>query len=430
MAATGLPEEVWIHVFKFLSSGDKFSIRSSCRFFKRLIDHPTMWKNTTVSLEKITAYNSHFWRTLRIRRINSIVVLKADVKEWTLLASRLPGLVSLTIDLCCDAKAFETFNSFKNLKRLFIRRCQCPNLTSSVALVRQLSHLGLCEVRCASKSDIINAVCHLTNLTSLCYHESSKPVLKEDLYSIFRCLPNLKHLSLKMGSNQVPLPDDCFRPSQVKNVSEDAKCGKVSLNSLELLNYMDPILSSGALRGFSSLRSLTVQYRCPAEDSSMCNLKTWLATLPDISDLSISLGYHLGAYANWVPVTVRSLSLRGVVADLKALRKMARRVPDLSDFHLDLCCHERPSLIAELPQLFPKLQSLKMRHRNVPEKEILGLAQLSCLKRLEVLDPLVGPNSLLTHLTHKLHIQTNYRIHVIHSSGPNDQNGCLCTFHC
>ncbi|XP_026856091.2 uncharacterized protein im:7136021 isoform X2 [Electrophorus electricus] len=403
MAAFGLPEELWIHVFKFLSSNDKLNIRASCRFFKRLIDHPGMWKNSTVSLKKNSAYNSHFWRTLSIRRINSVVVVKANVKEWKQLASRLPWLISVTIDRCCDAKALETLSNFKNLKRLFIRQCRCPKLASSISLLHQLSHLGLCQVRCAPCSDIINAVSQLTNLTSFCYHESSKPIPKADLHSILRCLPNLKKLSLKMGSNQVPLPNDYLCPSQANNVSE-------------------------ALRGVSSLKSLTVHYRCSAEDSRMCNLKTWLSTLPVLSELNISLGYHLGTYANSLPVTVRSLSLRGMLADLKAMRKTAQRVPDLLDFHLDPCCHERPSPIAELPQLFPKLQSLEMRHHNVPEKDLLGLARLSSLKRLVVLDPLMDPESALTDLTHKLHIQTNYRVHVIHCSGPNERNSCLCAY--
>ncbi|KAL6478109.1 hypothetical protein MHYP_G00139440 [Metynnis hypsauchen] len=86
-----------------------------------------------------------------------------------------------------------------------------------------------------------------------------------------------------------------------------------------------------------------------------------------------TVGYQLGAYANSVPGTVQSLSLKGVVGELTAMREMAQQVPDVLCLHLDLCCHERHSFIAEVPQLFPKLQSLKMRHHNVPELSFFNL---------------------------------------------------------
>ncbi|XP_017569278.1 uncharacterized protein LOC108436992 isoform X2 [Pygocentrus nattereri] len=208
-------------------------------------------------------------------------------------------------------------------------------------------------------------------------------------------------------------------------------CGALGLTSLELLNYMDPMLSPVALQGLPSLKSLTVQYRGWTLDSSLCHLKTWLSMLPLLSELSISLGYQLGAYANSVPGTVQSLSLKGVVGELKALWEMAQKVPDLLCLHLDLCCHERHSFIAEVPQLFPKLQILKIRHHNVPETEFLQLSQMSYLKCVEVLDPHnLSPNSALMDLTHKLHIQTNNRVHVIYSSEPKDRNVCFCAKSC
>ncbi|XP_017540206.1 uncharacterized protein im:7136021 [Pygocentrus nattereri] len=191
---------------------------------------------------------------------------------------------------------------------------------------------------------------------------------------------------------------------------------------------MDPMLSPVALQGLPSLKSLT-QYRGWTLDSSLCHLKTWLSMLPLLSELSISLGYQLGANANSVPGTVQSLSLKGMVGELKALREMAQQVPDLFYLHLDLCGHERHSFIAEVPQLFPKLQSLKMRHHSVPETEFLQLAQMSYLKHIMVLDAHnLSPNSALMDLAHKLHIQTNNRDHVIHSSEAKDRNVCFCAY--
>lgn len=74
-----------------------------------------------------------------------------------------------------------------------------------------------------------------------------------------------------------------------------------------------------------------------------------------------SVGHPLGAYAASVPGTVRSLSLKGVLGELKSVRDIAKQVPGLLCLHLDLCCHERHSFVVEVPQLFPKLQSLKIR---------------------------------------------------------------------
>jgi len=77
--------------------------------------------------------------------------------------------------------------------------------------------------------------------------------------------------------------------------------------------------------------------------------------------LCFLVGYPLGFYAKSIPRTVRHLSLMGVRADLKAVRIMAEQVPDLLHLHLDLCCHDICNIIKEIPQMFPKLQVLKVR---------------------------------------------------------------------
>ncbi|XP_017569266.1 uncharacterized protein LOC108436984 [Pygocentrus nattereri] len=56
-----------------------------------------------------------------------------------------------------------------------------------------------------------------------------------------------------------------------------------------------------------------------------------------VDKVATPLGYQLGAYANLVPGPVQSLSLKGVVGELKALREMAQQVPDLLCLYLDLC---------------------------------------------------------------------------------------------
>ncbi|TSW08331.1 hypothetical protein Baya_13527 [Bagarius yarrelli] len=423
-----LPEEVWVHVFLFLPISDQLSVRSSCKFFMRLIDRPLFWKNATLCIEKIHTFTCHSWRTLRKRKIASVVVVKAREKEWKQLVLRLPWIQSVTVDVC-TVGVINSLTQFKQLTRLVLRRCVCPSLTSLSAL-RQLSHLSVCDVVCAPTADIINALSQLTNLTSLHYHVGSKPIPTAAFHHLLQSLAKLTHLSLKMGSNQVSDSNQAmfFPPINHKPVAlilEDRQRSLPALISLELLNYTDPILSPVALRCLPSLKVLTVQYTDLSLMPQPCHLKTWLSEIP-IQELNISLGYQLGVYARSVPPTVQRLSLKGVMADLKALRELAQQVPDLLHLHMDLCSYKRQSFIAEVPCLFPKLQSLAIRHYNLNVDEFFGLAQLSHLKHLVILDPNTGQNSALTDLSQKMHIQTNYRVNVITLSGSKEQMSCLC----
>ncbi|XP_047677597.1 uncharacterized protein im:7136021 isoform X1 [Tachysurus fulvidraco] len=413
-----LPEEVWIHVFTFLSIHDKLSARCSCRLFRRLIDCPVLWKNTTLCIEKINSFTCHNWRTLRNRKIQSVVVLKTRSSEWRQLALRLPWIQSVTVDVCCST-SLNSLPEFTNLTRLVLRRCVCPSLTSLSAL-HDLSHLSLCEVVSASTSDIIQALSQLTNLTSLHYHDYKNQIPPAEFRHLLQRLPKLKHLSWNLRPRSINhlYKDALFVP-------EDPQYRMPALVSLELLNYEVPILSPVALQGLTSLRLLTVQYKGHLEPHQW-PIQTWLSQMPLLSELNISLGYQLGVYANSVPPTVHRLSLKGVRADFNALRVLAQRVPDLLHLHLDLCFHNIQSLIAEIPQLFPKLQSLAIRQYKLPAEEFLGLAQLPHLNYLVILDPSVGPNSALMDLTEKMHIQTNYRVNVVPFSRPKHPYACHC----
>ncbi|KAF5892252.1 uncharacterized protein DAT39_018042, partial [Clarias magur] len=227
-----------------------------------------------------------------------------------------------------------------------------------LSALRDLTHLSLCEVLCSPALNIIDALSQLSKLTSLHYHACGKPIPTAAFHHLLKSLAQLQKLSLRMGSGQDPVSEDALFQSQAKHMPEEPQCRVPALTSLELLNYMDPILSPVALQGLPSLRLLTVQYRGWNLDPELCHLKKWLTTVPLLSELNISLGYQLGVYANLVPATVHRLSLKGVMAECKALRNLAQHVPDLLHLHLDLHFHKRQSLIAEVPCLFPKLESL------------------------------------------------------------------------
>lgn len=210
MGTFRLPDEVWLHVFRFLSIPDQSSVRASCRWFMKLIDRPVLWKNTTLYIDTIHSFTSHAWRTLCRRKIASVVVLKASGDEWKQLGCRLPWIHSVTVGLCC-ARALDSFTDFNNLTRLVVRRCACPSLTSLAAL-RQLSHLSLCEVVCAPTSDIVHALSQLTNLTSLHYHACSKTIPAAAFPSLLQRMFKLKHLSVNMGTYQSEA--DFFPPAK------------------------------------------------------------------------------------------------------------------------------------------------------------------------------------------------------------------------
>ncbi|XP_055028538.2 uncharacterized protein [Misgurnus anguillicaudatus] len=420
-----LPEEVWIHVFGFLSNRDKLNVRSTCKSFLRLIDHWSLWKNAVVVMQKIGQYDSHFWSTLGKRKTRCIVVQKANVKDVQKLVTWLPWISSLTLNQCSDGTALSTLGTLKHLRRLVIRQCLCPSLTRSLSSLRQLTHLCLCEVQRASIMEISAAISQLVNLTTLYYHEDKNPIPKNALHGMLKCLPNLKHLSLRMGPKYGILPDDYF----CHTACESPGVTQGGLTCLELKNYEDPYLSSAAITRLSSLTKLTVHYKGWIVDTNQNNLANWLQGLPLLSELVISLGYPLSVYAKSIPRTVTSLSLIGVRAELESVRIMGEQVPNLLHLHLDLCCHDSCDIIKEMPQIFPNLQTLKVRHHDVPVSVFLGLQDLPRLEQLVILDAPQSPSPTVLDLTQKLHVQTNNRIRVLHSVGPKDQTSCSCGFY-
>lgn len=210
MSEIRLPDEIWTLVFGYLSLRDKLCVRLSCTRFKGLVDHWSLWKDSVVVLQKPELYKSHFWRTLRQRKPKSIVVQKGHAKVLQQIVTSLPWISSVTLFQCSDGAALVTLGGLKHLERLVIRQCSCPSLTSSLLSLSQLTHLCLCEVQRASVSEISAAASQLVHLTSLHYHEDKNPLLKPALHGMLRRLPNLKHLSLKLGPSYGILPDDYF----------------------------------------------------------------------------------------------------------------------------------------------------------------------------------------------------------------------------
>lgn len=212
-----LPEEIWMHVFKYLSKSDRMEVRSCCKYFKRLVDHRSLWKDEIIVLRRIRSYNSNFWKTLRCRMLTAVVVVNPNIKECKQIVTSLPWLRSVTIDLSnVDSDVLTNLSSLRELKRLVIRTChRSLALAKSLILLPQLEHLSVCRILNSVRSDIMTAISQLCNLTSLHYHEGLSPIPKKTFHALLKSLPKLKHLSLRMWTGHGSLPDDYLNLSRV-----------------------------------------------------------------------------------------------------------------------------------------------------------------------------------------------------------------------
>lgn len=423
-----LPSEVWNHVFGYLSAADKFSVRASCKYFKKLVDHASLWKDWSVVLGfQNGSYNSQFWATLRRRKVTSVVVRSSKAKDWKQLALSLPALTTVVMEQSSKAST-DCLKDFPDLKRLAIRS-SCTSLllnASTVCQPQQLTHLSLCDVTFPSRAmdSFISAVSQFTNLTSLVCHQMD--IFEETtwmVHSILTCLPKLKHLSLSIVHILCAPP----RPNPGPLGGAQGQAG-APLSSLELIGCMDHSLPEYAMRLMPGLKSLAVFYRHSHQERSeslpspVCHMKAWLSDLPQLSTLVIVKGPPVKKYVTSIPATVTSLTLCVSGLSSEDMAAVAVQVPNLLHLHIDPWPSHLGAYTAEIPQLFPKLRSLKLRQGHVPEKNFLDLHQLQDLEMLEILDG--SPH--LSELTGKLQALTQNRLQVIVSPRQRDVLSCPC----
>ncbi|KAG5265538.1 hypothetical protein AALO_G00243590 [Alosa alosa] len=367
MAVFRLPEEIWMEVFKYLSKSDKLNVRSCCTYFKRLVDHRSLWKNETIALRTFKSYKANFWKTLRCRMLASVIVDDANEKEWKKIVTSLPWL----------------------------------------------------------RSELMNAISQLSNLTSLRLHEGRYPIPKQTFHALLRSLPKLKHLSLRMWTGQA-LPDDYLNLSGEALGSPDLHNGKNGLTSLELLNYMDPMLSPVALDHLPFLESLTVKY--DRRDKGRSHLRSWLKSLTHLTELTVMNGHPFRGYATSLPRTLRTLSLTGMMMRPGAMALAAKKVPDLQHLHYDPFDFKGDIIIVEIPRLFPQLQTLKIRSFGMSGRDLLRLGEMHQMKRLVFLDGRSSHSPISSELLCRFQVLTDYRVHVVLSGEPTDKAACLCDF--
>uniref|UniRef100_A0A3B3U437 F-box domain-containing protein n=1 Tax=Poecilia latipinna TaxID=48699 RepID=A0A3B3U437_9TELE len=408
--------QIWTHVFSYLSVSDKLSIRACCKYFRKLIDHWSLWRGWTVVLTfKSGSYTKRFWNSLRRRKVTSMVVRSPRAKDWRQLCSELPHLSSLVL----EQSVMENLGfgkDFPHLERLAIRNSDVVIDAHKRTHLEQLTQLSLCDVTFPIKSSFLPFISHLRNLTSLTCHNSGTSV--EPIWimeTILSYLPNLKDLSLSSKRACVYVPK---RPLN-ERIS--------SLSTLELIQYSDHFFPVNTMKKVPHLNSLSVfsgndhQRMMPSASSHLVFLlNKWLQDLPKLTKLAVTRGPPVKTYVTSIPATVTSLALCSSVLSSEDMTSISAQLPNLLHLHVDpRPSHQRVN-IAQIPVLFPKLRSLKLRHESVPEKDFLHLHRLQHLEHLEILDGAQSP----LHLSDELRALTKNRLHV--GSSPRHSDPMLC----
>lgn len=428
MSLLQLPPELWLQVFSYLPRRDKLTVRSTCSHFRQLIDKSRpLWRGFSVVLRDFSRYNRPFWRSLAQRQVSRVSLRSGKRKQLKELHSWLPVLEVLRLEDWRE-ESIDKLEQFRQMRSLSVTSCciSLKNLDFLLPLKQQLTQLILCyvEVDCTI-SHLLAAISQLTRLKSLVLHHNGT-LRVPTLSGLLTHLCELRHLSCTM-INYNMLSHDFF------SLAQSTGGAALKLSDLQLLNY-DAVVTQEVLKPLSNLHSLSVfhMYSVPGP---ICHLQTWLTSLPQLRSLSVHGGHPLAAYAELLPSSLRSLTL---CVDLKPedLQVVSLRVPHLEHLHLEPW-GSSSNLVELLPQLFPNLRTLRIRHQKVLDTEFLSLSQLWRLETLEVLDSfyrpdpsdpswiIYGPSPRLQQLISDLQVRTNHRVRIITSS-QRDTLTCEC----
>ncbi|KAM9708576.1 uncharacterized protein ACNS7B_000832 isoform 3-T3 [Menidia menidia] len=432
--ARRLPEELWLRVFGLLSWRDKLSVRCTCRFFRSLLDAAgPLWRGFGVVLRDLARYDRSFWRSLAQRRVRVASLRGGQRKDLKQLSTWLASLTALRLDGWREG-SIQELRQFGQLQRLSVTSCSRPlmDLNFLSGLSHRLTQLSLCNVQLTcTASHLLASVAQLTSLSSLLLHHDGS-LRTPALSSVLARLTGLRQLSWTMITYRT-LSQDFFRPAHDESKHTAGGGAPLQLWELQLLDY-DAAVTPDVLRPLSHLQSLSV-YHLYSVPGPACHLQTWLSSLPQLRSLSVHGGHPLAAYADFLPSSLLSLTL---CVDLQPddLRVVSLRAPHLQYLHLEPWSSSS-NLIRLLPQLFPNLQTLRIRHQRVSDEDFLCLQQLQHLKSLEVLDAfhwpdpndqslvVYEPSPRLLRLISDLEKLSNHRIQVI-SKSRRDYLTCSC----
>ncbi|KAK7916013.1 hypothetical protein WMY93_011774 [Mugilogobius chulae] len=246
----------------------------------------------------------------------------------------------------CSERHEDSLMCFPLLQRLYLRQCA---LSASLyrfleRVPRQLTHLRIC---------------------------------------IVRKLPRLQHLSLSM--------DDEFEHFEL---DERFVTQTHDLRSLELVNCFVYNLYRDTMKLFPRLEKLSLFFSPKNQNLRCSHLNQWLQDVPALRCLLLHNAPPLSHFVGSLGSSVTSLSLTLTQISPDQIQALSQRLPDLLHLHLEA---SRPPVgpdTALLPALFPKLQSLRVSLRDVPEEAVLSLLELQDLLLLEIQDLTPPPAGL------------------------------------
>ncbi|KAM4690168.1 uncharacterized protein WCC33_017593 isoform 2-T2 [Rhinophrynus dorsalis] len=284
-----LPQEVLLHIFMYLSPAEKANVRATCTYLRSLVDHPSLWKHSTILFRSIGIFNAKFWDTLHTRKICSVEVTKVTLKQFKKMTSSLPDLTTVTMDSCLKGEILQGLRPLLNLKRLHLTDCSHvsdQDLFTELVYFQQLTHLSLCKVTFSSVLPLTNIVL-LQNLNSLSLHSKEGIVPERAVQYILFRLPKLRELSLAIGNMNKWKLSLCFNmPDNFGSAAEEQPCvPKLQLQTLELLNSGCAGLSANALSQLSSLRSICLRHYKHLQHEDF--IETILMKLPNLTELKI-----------------------------------------------------------------------------------------------------------------------------------------------
>ncbi|XP_039597488.1 uncharacterized protein im:7136021 isoform X1 [Polypterus senegalus] len=427
-----LPQEIYVNIFRCLSDEEKGNIRATSRLFKQLIDQPALWKKSTVVLKKITSYNADFWELLRKRRIKSVVMRKGNAKCLKKLLLELPGLTALTFDGCSKMNMLQLPCKFQSLNKLAFKNCHPSYPIQDIVSVLQITHLTLCSfVEPYPCAEQMATLVSLKNLRSLALHNYCRDPNGCLLQSALFEFHNLKELSLKEKPFSVVLHPDFFTPPSITKSDHKEKQPKydcqLQLEKLEILGSNNVTLSEESLNQLSSVNSLTLHYDHQKNSLEKCEMVTILKNLPNLKELRVKGGWPFSKYAHSIPPSLEALHLYRVAIGNKELEYLARQRAGLKHLHLDYCSFTEEWYPDELPDHFPCLKTLSIRHCKITVDQFRDLAKLKHLEMLDIVDICLFPTNCLQKSVQEFRILTDNRVQVVQHPGSREQIPCDCS---
>ncbi|XP_018425113.1 PREDICTED: uncharacterized protein LOC108797911 [Nanorana parkeri] len=393
-----LPQEVLLHIFAYLSPAEKANVRATCPYFRTLVDHPSLWKKSTIVFQSIGTFNARFWDTLQSRKITSVEVTRVTLKQFKKMTSSLPDLTSVTMDSCLKGEVLQGLRPLVNLQKLHLTDCSNlmdQDIFSEIALFQQLTHLSLCRVSFSGVLPLTSIVL-LQNLYSLSLHSNEGTVPERALQYILFRLPKLRELSLAIGNMNKWKLSLCFNvPDNFVSTAEEQPCiSRLQLHTLELINSSCASLSTNAFHQLSTLRSVCLRHYKYLQHEDF--IETLLLKLPQLTELRIEWAAPFVPLIGPICSKLEKLSVIGTKISNATLTWISRSASQAKCLNLSFSHGYDQEMVKSFPRLFPHLQNLYLSSTRLTEDALVVLANLYSLRVLDISNNLhLTPEAIL-----------------------------------